>query len=248
VYETPGCGGEHDLVSVVAVTEQLATPAGLAISYREWGRADGPVAVLLHGLTEDSSTWELVGPVLGQRFRVIAPDARGHGDSDWAEDYSFEAQRDDVVAVLDELGVLAAAVVGFSMGGLVAYLLAATHPDRVRALVLEDPPPPVPADPPRDIRSGPEPGDRTDWQAEQQVLLWRNHPEPGWADHADAIACQTLVVGGVRSHLPQGKIRQLTERIPRSRFVLLDTGHEVHGDRPGEFLAVVQPFLDDAIR
>jgi pimeloyl-ACP methyl ester carboxylesterase len=230
------------------VTEQLASPAGLAISYRQWGRPDGPVAILLHGLTDDSRTWELVGPVLGERFRVIAPDARGHGDSDWADDYSFAAQAEDVVAVMDAVGVLAAAVVGHSMGASTAFLLAATNPDRVRALVLEDPPPASPAVPPRKLRSGPEPGETTDWRAEQQVLTWRNHPDPAWDDHADQIACRTLIVGGVRSHLPQVRLRKLAKRINRGRYLVLDTGHEVHGERPGEFLAVVQPFLDEAIR
>jgi pimeloyl-ACP methyl ester carboxylesterase len=230
------------------VTEQLASPAGLAISYRQWGRPDGPVAILLHGLTDDSRTWELVGPVLGERFRVIAPDARGHGDSDWADDYSFAAQAEDVVAVMDAVGVLAGAVVGHSMGASTAFLLAATHPDRVRALVLEDPPPAAPAVPPREIRPGPDPGETTDWRAEQQVLSWRNHPDPAWDDHADQIACRTLIVGGVRSHLPQVRLRKLAKRINRGRYVALDTGHEVHGERPGEFLAVVQPFLDEAIR
>jgi pimeloyl-ACP methyl ester carboxylesterase len=190
----------------------------------------------------------LVGPVLGQRFRVIAPDARGHGDSDWAEDYSFSAQRDDVLTVMNALGVLAAAVVGHSMGGLTAYLLAATHPDRVRALVLEDLPTAAPADPPREIPSGPEPGEATDWRVVHQVHTWRNSPDPEWDDYADRIGCRTLVVGGVRSHLPQVRLRKLTKRIARGSYVVLDTGHDVHGERPGEFLAVVQPFLDEAIR
>ncbi|HEY5845330.1 MAG TPA: alpha/beta hydrolase [Microlunatus sp.] len=230
------------------MTEQLASPSGLTISYREWGRADGPVAILLHGLTSDGSNWDLVGPRIGERFRVVAPDARGHGDSDWAEDYSFAAQSDDVLALMDGLGVLAAAVIGHSMGALTAYLLAATHPDRVRALVLEDPPPPVPADPPRELPSGPEPGERTDWRAEFQVLSWRNNPDPTWADYEERIVCQTLVVGGLRSHLPQIRMRKLADRLARGRYVRLDTGHEVHGERPGEFSAVVQPFLDEAIR
>ncbi len=230
------------------MTEQLASPSGLAISYREWGRPDGPVAILLHGLTDDSSSWDLVGPVLGQRFRVIAPDARGHGDTDWAEDYSFAAQADDVLAVMEALGVLAAAVIGHSMGATTAYLVAATHPERVRALVLEDPPPAAPADPPREIPSGPEPGETTDWHAVHQVLTWRNSPDPTWDDHADRIGSRTLIVGGVRSHLPQVRLRKLAKRIARGQYVVLDTDHQVHGERPGEFLAVVQPFLDEAIR
>ncbi len=228
--------------------EQLRTPAGLAISYREWGRPDGPVAILLHGLGSDGGSWELVGPTIGERFRCIAPDARGHGDSDWADDYSFPALVDDVRAVMDALGVLAAAVIGHSMGAATGYLLAATHPDQVRALVLEEMPTAKPADPPREVPDGPEPGERTDWRAVRTVYSWRNDPDRSWDEHADRVGCRTLVVGGVRSHLSQRDQRGLANRIPRGRYVGLDTGHSVHGERPGEFAAVVQPFLNEAIR
>ena len=73
-------------------------------------------------------------------------------------------------------------------------------------------------------------------------------PTRTWDDYADRIGCRTLVVGGVRSHLPQVRLRKLAKRIARGSYVVLDTGHDVHGERPGEFLAVVQPFLDEAIR
>lgn len=230
------------------MTEQVALPSGMAIGYREWGRADGPVALLLHGLTSDSSSWELVGPRIGERFRCIAPDARGHGDSDWADDYSFAAQRDDVIAVMDALGVLAAAVVGHSMGGATGFLLAATHPERVRALVLEEMPTGLPADPPREVPDGPTPGETTDWRAIRTVFEWRNAGDPTWDEHADRIGCRALVVGGLRSHLPQKQQRRIAKRLSRGRYVALDTTHSVHGERPGEFAAVVQPFFDEAIR
>src|SRR4051812_48165241 len=131
-----------------AVRNQVTTPGGLTLGYREWGRPDGPVVILLHGLGSDAGDWAPIGPGLGHRFRVIALDARGHGRSDWATSYALTELRDDVLEAMNALGVLAAAVVGHSMGGVVAYLLAATHPDRVRALVLEDVPPPLPAEPP----------------------------------------------------------------------------------------------------
>ena len=53
----------------------------------EWGRPDGSVVLLLHGLTSSSLSWRNIAPVLGQHFRVIAPDARGHGGSQWTRDY-----------------------------------------------------------------------------------------------------------------------------------------------------------------
>ena len=179
---------------------------------------------------------------------MIALDARGHGQSDWAASYELTDLRDDVIEAMDALGVLAAAVIGHSMGGVVAYLLAATRPDRVRALVLEDMPPPLPADPPREIPVGPAPGETCDWRAVAALRTWRNDPDPSWWDFAADIPARTLVVGGARSYMPQDRLAELARRVPRGRFVSLDTTHTVHGDRPGEFLAVVVPFLDDAIR
>ena len=126
-------------------------PGGPTLSYREWGRPDGAVVLLLHGLYDSSATWRHVAPVLGERFRVIAPDARGHGESDRTRDYSFDAMRDDVVGLLEALGILAAIVVGHSMGAVTAYLLAATDPLRIRLLALEELPPMVPANPPREL-------------------------------------------------------------------------------------------------
>ena len=58
-------------------------PGGPTLNYREWGRPDGSVVLLLHGLTSSSQSWRNIAPVLGEQFRVIAPDARGHGGSEW---------------------------------------------------------------------------------------------------------------------------------------------------------------------
>ena len=235
-------------VAPAAVRNQLTTSGGLTLGYREWGRADGSVVILLHGLGSDADDWSLIGPGLGRRCRVIALDARGHGQSDWATSYELSDLRDDVLEAMDALGVLAAAVVGHSMGGVVAYLLAATYPDRVRALVLEDMPPPIPADPPRELPLGPEPGETCDWRAVAMLRTWRNDPEPSWWDFAPDIQARTLVVGGAHSDMPQDKLAELSRLIPRGSFTSLDTGHTVHEERPGEFLAVVVPFLDGAIR
>ena len=65
--------------------------------------------------------------------------------------------RDDVVGLMDGLGILGAIVVGHSMGALTAYRLAATRPELIRLLVLEEMPPPDPAKPPRPIPRQPEP-------------------------------------------------------------------------------------------
>lgn len=235
-------------VQQAGVRNQVTIPGGLTLGYREWGRADGPVAILLHGLTADADDWSVVGPGLGHRFRVIALDARGHGRSDWARSYALTDFRDDVLTAMDRLGILAAAIVGHSMGGVVAYLLAATAQDRVRALVLEDMPAPIPADPPRPIPLGPTPGETCDWRAVAELAAWRNDPDPSWRDLAPAIGAPTLVIGAARSYMPQDELARLAGRIPRAALTTLDTGHCVHAERPGAFLAVVSPFLGEAVR
>src|SRR5688500_2021811 len=129
----------------------VSLPGGPTLHYREWGRPDAAVVLLLHGLTSSSQSWLHVAPELGKNFRVIAPDALVHGGSQWMRDYSFEAMRDDVARFMEQVGILAAIVVGHSMGAVTAYDLAATRPDLIRLLVLEEMLPPDPATPPRPI-------------------------------------------------------------------------------------------------
>jgi pimeloyl-ACP methyl ester carboxylesterase len=221
----------------------VALPGGPTLSYQEWGRADGAVVLLLHGLTSSSDSWRHVAPVLGARFRVIALDARGHGDSEWTEEYSFDAMRDDVAGFMDALGILAAIVVGHSMGAITAFQLAATMPDRVRLLVLEEMPPPDPAKPPRPYPRQPDPDADTDWRAVIAVNRWRNNPPRSSWGMANKIASKTLVLGGSQSHLPQDRLRTLSDSIPNATFTAIDRGHNIHDERPSEFLAVVEPFI-----
>ncbi len=218
-------------------------PSGTTVNYREWGRPDGAVVLMLHGLTSTGYSWRNVGTALGDRFRVIAPDARGHGESDWAEDYSFEAMRGDVVGLMERLGIYGALVVGHSMGALTAYELAASRPDLVRLLVLEEIPAPVPAHPPRRVPRGPHWLGRWDWRAEASVNRWRNAPPRQWWELADRITATTMVIGGTQSHLDQAAMRTLAERIPHGEFVALDGGHDLHTRRPSDFLIKVEPFM-----
>ena len=221
----------------------LTLPGGPTLSYREWGRPDGAVLLLLHGLGSSSRSWRHLAPVLGRRFRCIAPDARGHGDSEWTQEYSLELFRDDVVGLMKGLGILGAIPFGHSMGALTAYLLAATEPNLVRMLVLEDMPPPDPAKPRRPIPRQPDPDADHDWRAVIAVNRWRNQPSPGWWEYASRIGVETLVLSGDRSHLPQHRQRDLANRLPHGHFTSLALDHGMHEQRPGVVATVVEPFL-----
>ena len=221
----------------------VSLPGGPTLNYREWGRPDGAVVLLLHGLTSSSQSWRHVAPELGEHFRVIAPDARGHGGSQWMRDYSFEVMRDDVARFMERVGILAAIVIGHSMGAVTAYDLAATRPDLIRLLVLEEMPPPDPATPQRPVPRRPDPGADYDWRALIAVNRWRNAPPPGCWERAARIQARTLVLGAARSDLRQDRIEELSRRIPHATFASMSSNHDGHEERPSEFLIQVEPFI-----
>jgi len=128
--------------------EQHTTAGGLRLAYQVEGHADKPPMVLLHALGERGTSWAPVKGRFAERFRVFTVDLRGHGDSDWPGTYSFQLMRDDVVDLLDHLGLRRVTVVGHSMGGSVAYLLAMQRADQVERLIVEDVPPPFRRDRP----------------------------------------------------------------------------------------------------
>ena len=220
---------------------QLAN--GPVLRYREWGRPDGAVLLLLHGTTADGSTWDHVAPVLGEHFRVIAPDLRGRADSEWTDDYSMQLLADDVVALMDALGVLGAVLVGHSTGASVAFLVASQHPERLRMLVLEEMPPPDAAKPRLELPLGPDPEGRWDWRFVIMVRRWLNDGHPDWWQLANKITVRTLVIAGARSAADEGRQHDLARAMPDATFRSLDLGHTPHAERPSAFLQVVGPFL-----
>ena len=110
---------------------------GTSIAYDATGRRDGPPVLLLQGLGVDARAWALQRVALGRRYRLLAVDNRGVGGSaDAPRPYALEQMADDAVRVLDAEGITAAHVVGASMGGVLAQMVAVQHPGRVRSLVL----------------------------------------------------------------------------------------------------------------
>jgi len=102
---------------------------------------DGPPLVLLHGLGCGKRMWFHQVRALRNRFRVIAYDQRGHGETGApavATEYSAAHLTRDLIGVLDALKIERAAIVGFSLGGGPALALAASKPDRVSRLILAD--------------------------------------------------------------------------------------------------------------
>lgn len=108
---------------------------GDRMAYRDAG--DGEVLLLIHGMAGSSAAWRAVLPQLSKKFRVIAPDLLGHGESAKPRsDYSLGAFAVLLRDFLDELGISQVTVVGQSLGGGVAMQFAYQHPDYVNRLVL----------------------------------------------------------------------------------------------------------------
>jgi len=116
---------------------------GLRLHVAEWGDPAAPPVVLLHGFYDHVHAFDLLAPLLAERFRVVAFDARGHGESEWPDAYAWQTDVLDAAHVLRDLG-RPAHVVGHSRGGGLASDTAAFQPDLVRHLVVLDgfgPPP-----------------------------------------------------------------------------------------------------------
>ena len=107
------------------------------VSSTETGPADAPVVVLSNSLGADRAMWDPQVPALAERFRVVTYDTRGHGASPVPDGpYSLDDLVDDVVALLDRLGVERASFAGLSLGGMTGMRLAAREPARVDRLAL----------------------------------------------------------------------------------------------------------------
>jgi len=124
------------------VTDEYALINGIRLHYRDWiGAAgpDAPLLLLLHGFTSHARTWDHFAPAFTTQYRVVALDARGHGESQWTTDgYAVENHESDAVALVRALRRERVTLVGISMGGRSSYNIAATHPDLVERLVIVD--------------------------------------------------------------------------------------------------------------
>ncbi len=243
------------------------TIAGRRLSWLDTGGPGRPL-LALHGHFAAGHTFAGLAP--GRR--LIAPDQRGHGESDPAPDYSRDGYVADAVALLDHLGLRRVAVLGHSLGGVTAYQLAARHPDRVSALVVED----IGAVVHGDLSFALQWPARAATRPALLAALGRSAPylagsmreDPdGWTltfrpadmvasqqalngDHwTDWLAstCPALLIRGARSdRLTRGHALEMLARRPRTELVELPAGHTVHETVPTEYAAAVAGFLTRA--
>lgn len=111
---------------------------GLRIHCYEQGAPDDPPVVVLHGIMGHTREWDTLTGELARSFHVLAVDQRGHGESDWADEYTAAAMAHDVVRLVEQVGIAPVSLVGHSLGAIVAAVVAADRPDLVSRLVLLD--------------------------------------------------------------------------------------------------------------
>jgi N-formylmaleamate deformylase len=112
---------------------------GITIHYLRTGGCNPPL-VLLHGLTGNGACWAPLARTLGYEYDVIMPDARGHGNSSTPlHGYRYEDHAGDVIELIRELGLSAPVLLGHSMGGMTAAVVASLASEMIRGVILVDP-------------------------------------------------------------------------------------------------------------
>ena len=113
---------------------------GLRLHYIDWGNAAAPPLLLVHGGLDHCRNWDVIARALQPHFHIIAPDLRGHGDSDWAKgsSYSLSDYVHDLTGLMRIETCGSATIIGHSMGGMVSLIYTGAFPDKVSALAVLD--------------------------------------------------------------------------------------------------------------
>ncbi|QBD81809.1 alpha/beta fold hydrolase [Ktedonosporobacter rubrisoli] len=227
-----------------------------------------PTVLLLHGFADTpESDFAALIPHLRARYNVLAPHLHGYGHSAHREAYPVSFYRDnvaDIVTLLDMLNLSDVLVVGFSDGAIIALLLSALYPQRVRAQAVLGAQASITAQDVAAIRH---------WLLEQplspewQKQLTELHGEPYWRSllplyvkgqedllaaggtlisqaELAAIRCPTLIMHGSRDRVvPVAYARELQAHIPGAQLLLFEAGHAAHLRCEQEYIASVMQFF-----
>lgn len=249
-----------------------ATLNGIQIEYEVSGH--GPAVLLSHGYGAAGRMWDVQRRALGDRYRLITWDMRGHGQTESPEDptqYSVALTVADMHGLLRHLGVERAVIGGLSLGGYMSLAFHLQHPEMVRALVISD--------------SGPgyrNPEARADWNrraetraadletrglealsrsgAEVQQAVRRHRSAHGLAHAARGMLAQrdasvidslrgirvpTLIIVGDQDVPFLAPSRYMAEKIPGARLVVIkNAGHAANLDQADAFNRILGEFLD----
>jgi pimeloyl-ACP methyl ester carboxylesterase len=121
-------------------TDRFYESQGLRLHFADWGNDAAPPLILIHGGRDHCRSWDAVARALQPHFHIMAPDLRGHGDSDWAKgsSYSLSDYVYDLKCLVRSTSVHQTAIVGHSMGGMISLMYAGACPDQVSHLAVLD--------------------------------------------------------------------------------------------------------------
>lgn len=243
------------------------------IAYRDYGGV-GPNLLALHGTFSRGATFDPLASALAGSCRVVTIDQRGHGLSDRAPDYTRAGYVADVEAVIEQLKLGPAIVLGHSLGGINAYQLAARRPDLVRALVVEDIGAVVASDfsflaswPRRFptfralhaflrqnmnsidyfLESAHEFDDGWGfrWTADDMIATAREASGDWWQDWLASSCPALLILGHTSFALSTDHARDVAKRRPNTRLVEAPhCGHTIHDEDPDLFNRTVKEFVE----
>jgi len=148
-YPLASFGGEAPLTAPWLSRLELSEPEshnvmvkGANVEYCTWGEANRPGVLLVHGLFAHSRWWGPVAPLLAHNFRVASLSLSGMGRSGWRTEYSFDMHAEEMLAVMDDAGLLAGdampALIAHSFGANSASILAAGHGDKLSCMIMVD--------------------------------------------------------------------------------------------------------------
>ncbi len=168
--------------SIIGPTSHYFYSQRLKLHYVDWGNPDKPLMIMVHGGRDHSRNWDWTALALRKHYHVIAPDLRGHGDSDWAVGGSY-AMVDyvlDLAQLLNAMGNQRVTLVGHSLGGGIVLQYTGVFPGTVEKVVSIEglgPPPSM-------IRTIPAHERMSHWVGEMQALSRRNVREYRTIDEA----------------------------------------------------------------
>jgi pimeloyl-ACP methyl ester carboxylesterase len=128
------------IASLLKPAARFYESQGLQLHYADWGNGAAPPLILIHGGRDHCRSWDELARALQPYFHIIAPDLRGHGDSDWAKgsSYSLSDYVYDLTRLVQSAAAHTTAIVGHSMGGMIGLMYAGTFPEKVSHLAVLD--------------------------------------------------------------------------------------------------------------
>jgi len=206
----------------------------------EWGDADSPPVVCLHGVTGHGGLFARLAERLPDH-RVLAPDLRGHGRSTWEPPWRIETHLDDLLETFAD--VVSTAWIGHSFGGRLVLELAAREPERVERAVLLDPA--IRIRPDNALRAANEVP--LDPAYSRSAVVGIFGELAAWGPPPEEVRAQTLlVIGADDSVVGPRQLARYERGLRDLRVVRVPGGHDVLVDSLEETAAAVSEFLEAA--